>query len=109
MMGEVANIKPRIRNRGAGVGMRPMPRDFPETFARVGWDGIEAEYRAHKDTIKRWMVEFGEDELKAGRRAFLEVAYAAMGKRIPGRRPGRAKRYVLGRTLSAVNSELVEG
>jgi hypothetical protein len=25
-----------------------MPADFPETFARVGWEAIEDETRAHK-------------------------------------------------------------
>jgi len=29
---------------------RPMPIGFPERF---GWEGIEDETRAHKDTIRR--------------------------------------------------------
>lgn len=91
------------------IGYRPIPRDFTETFARVGWEGIEAEYRAHKTTVKRWMVELGEDMLRAARREWLEQYYAVHhgGKQIPGRRPGRAKRYVLGRTLAKVETPAV--
>lgn len=93
-------------------GYRPMPRDFPETFARVGWDGIEAECRAHKDAIVRWIEAYDVEALAKGdpplnqvRRAWLEARYAAEGKRIGGRRPGesRAARYVMGRTLTTVN------
>jgi hypothetical protein len=79
---------------------RPMPRDFPDTFARVGWDGIEAEMRAHKDTIRRWMIDYGQEELIRMRREYLEQKYAAEGRKIGGVRPGRklsaASRYVLG-------------
>lgn len=91
------------------IGYRPIPRDFIETFARVGWEGIEAEYRAHKTTIKRWMVELGEEMLRAARREWLERHYAVHhgGKRIPGARPGMARRYVLGRTLVAVSSAVI--
>lgn len=81
-------------------GYRPMPRDFPETFARVGWDGIEAEVRAHKTTIKRWMVAYGEADLIRMRREHLEAEYAKRGRKIggvtPGRKLGNAARYVLG-------------
>ena len=109
-------------------GYRMMPHDFPQTFARVGWDGIEYECRAHKTTIKRWMVEYGEPELQRMRREFLEAKAIETGRRVPGVKPGsrigakywdgdadaarkrtRAKRYVLGRTLSAVNVGKVEG
>jgi hypothetical protein len=64
-----------------------MPRDFAETFARVGWDGIEDELHAHKTTIKRWCLEYGYDALKQMRREYLERIYAARGHRIGGRRP----------------------
>lgn len=93
----------------AGVPLktyRPMPVDFPETFERVGWEGIEAECRAHKTTIKRWMLSFGEEELQRRRRAWLEARYGERGHRIGGVRPGlktKAARYVAGRTRSAVN------
>ena len=68
---------------------RPMPASFPEIFARVGWDGIEAECRAHRTTIKRWMLNFGEAELIRRRREYLQAQYAARGHRIGGVRPGR--------------------
>jgi hypothetical protein len=48
--------------------IRPCPPDFVETYLRIGWDGIEDHYRAHKHTIKRWVQECGGDELKALRR-----------------------------------------
>lgn len=79
---------------------RPMPTDFPATFARVGWEGIEAEVHAHKTTIKRWMLDYGEAELQRMRREYLHEQYSARGHRIGGVRPGRprsaAGRYVLG-------------
>lgn len=96
-----------------------MPRDFAETFARVGWDGIEAELRAHKTTIVRWIDEHDTAAIAGGRpvlsqirREWLEREYAENrgGRRIPGVKPGQTRRarYVLGRTLSAVNSRRCE-
>jgi hypothetical protein len=73
---------------GQRQGYRPIPRDFAETFVRVGWEGIEAAFRAHKTTIKRWMIAYGEAELIRRRRA-LEALYAARGHRVPGMTPGR--------------------
>jgi hypothetical protein len=77
-------------------------RDFPETFTRVGWEGIEWECRAHKTTIKRWMLDYGEEALIDARRAYLVAQYAARGVRPAGIRPGRklgiSARYVMGRT-----------
>lgn len=87
------------------LGYRPMPNDFAETFIRVGWDGIEAETRAHKTTIVRWIhihdaaaLRDGKPVLNQLRRQFLEAQYAAQGKRVGGRRPGmsNAARYVMG-------------
>ena len=87
--------------------IRPMPRDFPETFARVGWDGIEWECRAHKTTIKRWMIDYGEAELIDARRAYLVAAYAERGHRpaglTPGRKLGISARYVMGRTRQGID------
>lgn len=84
------------------TGYRPMPRDFPDTFARVGWEGIEQECRAHKTTIKKWMVAYGEEQLIHSRRMYLEDQYTREGKRVGGIRPGRklgiSGRYVMGRT-----------
>jgi hypothetical protein len=91
----------------AGVPLttyRPMPADFPEMFVLLGWDTICEHYQAHKTTVKRWMLNHGEEGLRERRRAYLEAIYAARGHKVPGIKPGaRAKRYVLGRTLSAVN------
>jgi hypothetical protein len=79
------------------TGYRPMPRDFPDAFARVGWEGIEDEMRSHKRAILRWCEEYGYDRLKIMRREYLEAHYAKRGHRIPGRRPtSTAGRYVMG-------------
>lgn len=51
--------------------IRHCPDDFVETYLRIGWDGIELHYRAHKDTIKRWVMECGGDDLKARRAAVV--------------------------------------
>jgi hypothetical protein len=84
------------------VGYRPIPVDFVEIFVRVGWDGIEAEVRAHKTTIVRWIeihdagaLAEGRPVLNVLRREWLERKYAATGKRVFGRKPGqsRAARY----------------
>jgi hypothetical protein len=94
-----------------------MPRDFVETFIRVGWEGIEWECHAHKTTITRWIRAHDAEAEMAGtlllrekRRAWLEQQYAEKhgGRRVGGKRP-RARRYVLGMTLSAVNVGKVEG
>lgn len=89
-----------------------MPKDFPETFARVGWDGIEAEVRAHKDTIRRWIIDYGQEKLILMRREYLEAKYAAQGRKIGGVRPGRklgaAGRYVMGMTRSTKVAAVME-
>lgn len=93
---------------GCTTGYRPMPKDFAETFTRVGWDGIEYETRGHKTTIRRWIEAYdavaiaeGRPVLNVLRREWLERKYEGTGKRVFGRKPGasRAARYVLGRTL----------
>lgn len=105
----MSEIKPRSKWAVPIQPYRPMPTNFPELFAQHGWDGIEAECGAHKSTIKRWMLDYGEDTLRQMRRDWLERKYAALGRKVPGGwRPGRAKRYVLGRTLSAVIPRAVE-
>lgn len=85
------------------AGYRPMPRDFADTFARVGWEGIMDEMRAGRATVLRWMHEYGYDALKAMRREHLEQIYGERGHRIGGRRPqSAAGRYVMGRRRKIV-------
>lgn len=72
-----------------GNDVPPDAADFPDIFARAGWDAIEAECRAHRTTIKRWMIDFGEADLIRRRREYLEAKYSARGHRIGGVRPGR--------------------
>lgn len=57
--------------KGQTMLYRPVPREFPETFIRVGWYGIEKEMRAHARTIKRWMIICGREELIAARAEYV--------------------------------------
>ena len=91
------------------VGYRPIPSDFREVFARVGWQDIRATYRAHSSTIRGWIAALdaeaeanGEPLCAELRRTAIEAQYAARGRQPSGRKPGfvRARRYVAGRTLT---------
>lgn len=88
---------------------RPMPRDFPETFVRVGWEAIEAECRAHKKTIRAWIEAYNDQAIRDGqptlqemRREYLDREYGKRGQRPGGRRPlshlSHRARYVMGLT-----------
>lgn len=79
---------------------RPAPADFREVYVRMGWDGIEDHYRANYRCIARWIEECGGDELRAARSAVTGI---------PMRKHNRSKRYVLGRTLTAVSGGEREG
>lgn len=81
----------------APTAIRLSPHDFAETFIRVGWEGVEAECRAHKAAVKRWLVESSEADLQRRRREYLEAKYSARCHRIGGIRPGSRKL----RTVSA--------
>ncbi len=79
---------------GTKAAYRPMPRDFVETFIRVGWGGIEAECRAHKLTIVRWINEAGRQQLVEARAEYVREQREKRGS--------RRSDYVLGRRLRAV-------
>lgn len=51
---------------------RPKPRDFRESYLRLGWDGIVAHYRTNWRVIARWIDEEGRDQLRADRRAAVQ-------------------------------------
>lgn len=74
---------------------RPVPRNFVERWPLVGWEGAKEEWRAHSRTIARWVDECGRDRMVLARKAYKQAE-----RQIQGR--ARRKRYVLGRTLSAV-------
>lgn len=76
---------------------RPCPADFRDTFLRLGQSKeIEEHYRTNWRIIIRWIEESGGDALRAER--FALAGAKTGGKLSPER---RAKRYVLGLTLSA--------
>lgn len=80
---------------------RPCPADFAETFINLGQGKeIEEHYRTNWRIIVRWIEESGGDELRE-RRYAVSGGFARPNK--------RAKRYVLGRTLSAVKSPRRKG
>lgn len=80
---------------------RPCPSDFRETFLRLGQSkAIEEHYRTNWRVIIRWINESGGDSLRA------ERCLVSGGPERPNQ---RSKRYVLGRTLTAVNSHKAKG
>lgn len=83
---------------------RPCPADFRDRFLEMGWDGIEDHYGTNWRIIRRWIEECGGDELRAARRA------VSGGTERPSlRAESRAKRFVMGRTLSAVRPKGPKG
>lgn len=58
--------------KGQTMLYRPVPQGFVETFVRVGWGGIEREYRAHAKTIRRWMLVCGREGLIAARKEYVQ-------------------------------------
>ena len=80
---------------GHEAPLSPCPPDFREVYLRLGQDrAIEEYYRCNWRCIVRWIEEAGGEALRAERRA-ISVE--------PRGRPDGQKRYVLGRTLTAVN------
>lgn len=85
----------RRHDTGMKRPYRPCPPDFREVYLRLGQDrAIEEYYRCNWRCIVRWIEEAGGEALRAERRAI------SGGTARPAR---RSKRYVLGRTLTAVN------
>lgn len=82
----------RRHDTGTERPYRPCPADFRDRFLEMGWDGIDEHYSTNWRCIRRWIEESGGDELRAARRA------RSGGTPRPKL---RAKRYVLGRTLTA--------
>lgn len=66
-----ANLRPyRDYRGGTRKPYRPAPADFREVYLRMGWDRkIEEHYRAHWQTIRRWIEECGGEELRQARAA----------------------------------------
>lgn len=78
---------------------RPCPPDFREVFLALGQSkDIEQHYGTNWRVIRRWIEESGGEELRAARRE-LTGNVARPWLRSGKRKQGRAKRYVLGRTL----------
>lgn len=82
----------RLHDTGLIRPYRPCPPDFRDRFLEMGWDGIDEHYRTNWRVIYRWIEESGGEELREARRLI------SGGTARPAR---RAKRYVLGRTLTA--------
>jgi hypothetical protein len=81
---------------------RPAPADFREVYLRMGWGGIADHYRTNWRVIRRWIEECGGNELRE------ERARVSGRPTAPHRRSGKAGRYVLGLTLTAVQSRKSE-
>ncbi|MXP42969.1 hypothetical protein [Allopontixanthobacter sediminis] len=75
---------------------RPCPPDFAERYIEIGQGKeIEEHYRTNWRIICRWIEEAGGDALRAKRHK-VSGGFARPNK--------RAKRYVLGKTLTAVRA-----
>lgn len=72
---------------------RPCPKDFRDTFLRMGWDGIDEHYRTNWRVIRRWIEESGGEDL---RRARAEITGSQLR---PKRRSAIAKLYVQGKRV----------
>jgi hypothetical protein len=87
--------RPRTWDTGLVRPYRPAPEDFRDVFLRLGQSkDIEEHYRTNWRVIIRWIDECGGEQLRQDRAAITGNVMH------PDRR--RAKRYVLGRTLTAV-------
>lgn len=71
---------------------RPKPADFRARYIEMGWDGIDEHYGTNWRCIRRWIMEEGREELQEARAAHVKA-----------QRMSRRKRYVLGRTMTAVS------
>ena len=79
---------------------RPKPKDFREVYIRIGWDGIEDHFNTNWRVIRRWIEMEGREGLIAARKAY--VAQMQLTRRL------KRKRYVMGRTLTAVKPRRVK-
>lgn len=87
-------VKARKPDTGLVKPYRPKPNDFRETFIALGWECIEEHYQTNWRVIRRWIDMEGREDLIAARRAHVEAIWAE--------RRLKRKRYVLGRTVTAV-------
>lgn len=91
----------RAHDTGTVRPYRPCPDDFREVFLRLGQSlAIIEHYRTNYRCIRRWIDECGGEDLRAER-------YRVSGGF--GRPSKRSKRYVLGRTLTAVTKPKKKG
>lgn len=84
----------RVWDTGLVRPYRPKPDDFRATYIAMGWDGIEDHYGTNWRVIRRWIDEEGREQLAADRAAHVRAGLAE--------RRARRSRYVMGRTLTAV-------
>ena len=76
----LAELEGRIGTRSDGrqhdTGLlkpyRPVPADFEQVYATMGWDGIEDHYGTNWRVIRRWVVLTGRDRLAKIRAAYVE-------------------------------------
>lgn len=88
--------------RGTTALYRPVPKDFEETYVRLGWSAICEHYGAGWKTVKKWIELTGRQQLREARRDHVQCYGAAKS-------PARAD-YVLRvankrKRLSAVTVE----
>lgn len=67
--GEQLDLRSASSRRG-----RPAPGDFDEMFIVHGWSGVADHFRCHPRSVKRWLVQRGEERLVAARARYVEAA-----------------------------------
>lgn len=58
---------PRKATLGITKPLRALPRDFRETYIRLGWEGVGPHYGAQWKVIARWLAQAGGDDLRRER------------------------------------------
>lgn len=102
---ELNDISKLLLPDGGTRPYRPCPADFRERFLEMGFSKeLQEHYRTNWRVIRRWIEQSGGDALRAER-----LKFSGGTPRPALRSENRAKRFVLGRTLSAVRGKGQKG
>lgn len=75
----------RPHDTGLVKPYRPVPDDFEQVYARMGWDGLDEHYRTNWRVIRRWIVLVGRDRLIRLRAEHVEAQRAERRTKRPRR------------------------
>lgn len=80
--------------KGTSCLYRLPPKDFDETFIRVGWTSIEVVVNANWKTVKKWLILRNIERVDNGGLTLEQARRAFVAKHGPAKNPARAD-YVL--------------